>query len=73
VATVGGLAGGATTTSDAQSALLKDALNAESSVAGVNLDEEASRLMQYQQQYQAAAKIIQTARTLFDQILQLGN
>jgi flagellar hook-associated protein 1 FlgK len=73
VATVGGLAGGATTTSDAQSALLKDALNAESSVAGVNLDEEASRLMQFQQQYQAAAKIIQTARTLFDQILQLGN
>jgi flagellar hook-associated protein 1 FlgK len=40
-----------------------------SSVSGVNLDEEAARLLQYQQAYQASAKIIQTAQTLFDSVL----
>ena len=38
-------------------------------VSGVNLDEEAARLLQYQQAYQASAKIIQTAQTLFDSVL----
>ena len=38
---------------------------------GVNLDEEAARLIQYQQSYQAAAKMLQTAQTLFDAILAL--
>src|SRR5262249_5812949 len=53
----------------AQDGILQDALNAESSVSGVNLDEEASRLIQYQQQYQAAAKVIATARSIFDEVL----
>ena len=38
-------------------------------VSGVNLDEEAARLLQYQQAYQASAKIIQTAQSLFDSVL----
>lgn len=37
--------------------------------AGVNLDEEAARLMQFQQSYQAAAKMLQTAQTVFDILL----
>ena len=36
---------------------------------GVNLDEEAARLIQFQQSYQAAAKVLQTAQTLFDTLL----
>ncbi len=36
---------------------------------GVNLDEEAARLIQFQQSYQAAAKLLQTAQTLFDALL----
>jgi flagellar hook-associated protein 1 len=40
--------------------------------AGVNLDEEAARLLQYQQSYQAAAKILQVAQTVFDTLLQAG-
>ncbi|GCL64889.1 flagellar hook-associated protein FlgK [Pseudaquabacterium pictum] len=36
---------------------------------GVNLDEEAARLIQFQQSYQAAAKMLQTAQTLFDALL----
>jgi flagellar hook-associated protein 1 FlgK len=38
-------------------------------VTGVNLDEEAARLLQFQQSYQAAAKTLQTAQTLFDAVL----
>lgn len=37
---------------------------------GVNLDEEAARLIQYQQSYQAAAKVLQVAQSLFDTLLQ---
>jgi flagellar hook-associated protein 1 FlgK len=36
---------------------------------GVNLDEEAARLIQYQQAYQAAAKVMQSAQQMFDAIL----
>lgn len=39
---------------------------------GVNLDEEAARLIQFQQSYQAAAKMLQTAQSMFDAILNLG-
>jgi len=43
------------------------------SVSGVNLDEEAANLLQYQQAYQASAKVIQIAQTIFDTIIrQLG-
>lgn len=38
--------------------------------AGVNLDEEAARLIQYQQTYQAAAKVLQIAQSVFDTLLQ---
>ena len=38
-------------------------------VSGVNLDEEAARLLQYQQAYQASSKVIQIAQSLFDSVL----
>lgn len=44
--------------------------SARANQAGVNLDEEAARLMQYQQGYQAAAKVLQVAQTVFDALLQ---
>lgn len=40
---------------------------------GVNLDEEAARLIQFQQYYQASAKLLQTAQTVMDTLLQLGS
>ena len=43
---------------------------ARSNVSGVNLDEEAARLLQYQQSYQAAAKFMQVARSTFDTLIQ---
>jgi flagellar hook-associated protein 1 FlgK len=39
-------------------------------VSGVNLDEEAARLIQYQQAYQASSKMIQIAQNIFDSLLQ---
>ena len=38
-------------------------------VSGVNRDEEAARLLQYQQAYQASSKVIQIAQSLFDSVL----
>ena len=42
-------------------------------VAGVNLDEEAANLIRYQQSYQAAGKVIQLAKQLFDTVLSISN
>ena len=39
-------------------------------VSGVNLDEEAAKLLQYQQAYQASAKMIQIAQSIFDTLMQ---
>jgi flagellar hook-associated protein 1 FlgK len=39
-------------------------------VAGVNLDEEAAKLLQFQQAYQASAKMIQIAQSIFDTLIQ---
>ncbi len=72
VARVGGDVQSAQLAESAQRGILDAALAAESSVSGVNLDEEASRLIQYQQQYQAAAKLIATAKSIFDEILSIG-
>ncbi|HEY0061116.1 MAG TPA: flagellar hook-associated protein FlgK [Telluria sp.] len=52
--------------------LLDQARNSQQSVSGVNLDEEASNLLRYQQAYQAAGKVMQVASTLFDTLLTLG-
>ena len=41
-----------------------------SGVSGVNLDEEAAKLLQFQQAYQASAKMIQIAQSIFDTLIQ---
>ena len=58
-------------TSDAQANLAASVQTAQNSISGVNLDEEASNLIRYQQAYQAAGKLINVANTLFDTILNL--
>ena len=53
------------------SEVIADSLASQnSSVSSVNLDEEAARLMQFQQAYQASAKILQVAQRVFDTVLQ---
>jgi flagellar hook-associated protein 1 FlgK len=73
VSQVGTMTANAQADQQNQQSILHDAVNAQSSVAGVNLDEEASKLLQYQQQYQAAAKVIAIASTLFNQILSIAS
>ena len=59
------------TSSDISSAVSGQAEQARSGQSGVSMDEEAARLIQYQQSYQAAAKVLQVAQSLFDTLLQL--
>jgi len=54
----------------AASAVAAQAVSSQQSVSGVNLDEEATNLIQYQQAYQAAAKAIQVGNSLFTSLLQ---
>jgi len=62
----------ATATADSSSAVAERASQALTGEVGVNLDEEAARLIQFQQAYQAAAKMLQTAQVVLDTLLQLG-
>jgi len=59
--------------SEISTAVAQQTEQARSAVSGVNLDEEAARLIQFQQSYQAAAKVLQVAQSLFDTLLQATN
>lgn len=59
-------------TAQAQASLVKQSQQAQQSLSGVNLDEEAANLLRYQQAYQAAGKMMQIASTMFDTLLSLG-
>ncbi|HSN33094.1 MAG TPA: flagellar basal body rod C-terminal domain-containing protein, partial [Ideonella sp.] len=61
---------GAKAAAETSASVASAAESARANQAGVNLDEEAARLMQYQQGYQAAAKVLQVAQTVFDSLLQ---
>lgn len=63
---------GASLAADTSSAVAARASEALAGAVGVNLDEEAAKLIQYQQAYQAAAKVLQTAQSVMDTLLQLG-
>ena len=69
MADIGVRAQGAMTASSISTQVAAAAKEAWSSRSGVNLDEEAAKLMFYQQGYQAAAKVLQVAQTLFDTLL----
>lgn len=58
--------------SSAQTALLSQATSARESVSGVNRDEEAAKLIEYQQAYQASAKILEIASNIFDTLLSIA-
>ena len=50
--------------------MIRDAAaNSASELSGVNMDDEAAQLIQYQQAYQASARVLQTARELFDSLI----
>lgn len=69
VANVGSLTHSAKISSAAQGVLLKQATANRETVSGVNLDEEAANLIKFQTAYQASAKVVSVANSLFDSLL----
>ena len=56
-------------TSQSAEIMHNQAVTDEQSESGVNTDEEATKLIEYQQAYQAAAKLLSTSGQLFDYLL----
>ena len=69
VGELGGFSQRVQTNRDAQEALLNQAKEQWEELSGVNLDEEAANMMEYQQAYQAAAQIITSADEVFQEML----
>jgi flagellar hook-associated protein 1 FlgK len=53
----------------AQQAVNQSANDTRNNLSGVNLDEEAAKMVQYQQAYQACAQMIQVSSTMFNSLL----
>jgi flagellar hook-associated protein 1 FlgK len=68
---VGNVARQAAISQQALEVVYQQALETRDGISGVNLDQEASALVRFQQAYQANAKVMQIAGTLFDAILQV--
>jgi flagellar hook-associated protein 1 FlgK len=69
VGTVGLLTSQVQNGATAQQSVMQSAQSAQQSVSGVNLDQEAANLVQYQQAYQAAAQVIAASNTLFNSLI----
>jgi flagellar hook-associated protein 1 len=69
VSTVGNKARQVQIANIAQTSLTAQIRSAQQSVSGVNQDEETANLLMFQQMYQANAKVIQTASSMFDAVL----
>lgn len=69
VGAIGDAESSTNTASQAQTTLISQVTQAQQSVSGVNLDEEATNMMTYEQMYQANSKVIQAASTIFDAII----
>jgi len=59
------------TAAQAQVALMQQTFAAQQAVSGVNLNEEYTNLMSYQEQFRAASRLIDVSSTLFDTLLSL--
>jgi flagellar hook-associated protein 1 FlgK len=73
VSTIGNKTREVQTNATAASTQLASTTTAAANVSGVNLDEEAANLLKYQQAYQAAAKVMSTADTIFQSLLAIGS
>jgi flagellar hook-associated protein 1 len=63
------LASGADINVEAYSLLTSQSVQLRQSVSGVNLDEEAVNLIRFQQAYQASARALSVASSLFDELI----
>ncbi len=69
IADVGGASSQVQASLDAQDVIVQNLEATLASKSGVNLDEEAARLIQYQQAYQAVAQVVAITSTLFDTLI----
>jgi flagellar hook-associated protein 1 len=69
---VGNKTSSASTSSGTMTTILETATDAQAAVSGVNTDEEAAKLIEYQQAYQASAKILEVASKIFDTLLAIS-
>ncbi len=69
VGTVGGNGQAASVAAQSAQGVLNQAQSVQQSISGVNLDQQAAELVNYEQAYQAAATVIGTAQTLFNSLL----
>lgn len=69
IAQVGTRTQSATFAAELSSSIASNLESDRTAVSGVNLDEEAARLIQYQQAYQASAKMMQIAQNIFDTLM----
>jgi flagellar hook-associated protein 1 FlgK len=69
VSQVGVLTQQAQSNASAQKSVNQSATDTRNNLSGVNLDEEAAKLVQYQQAYSACAQLIQTSGTMFNSLL----
>ncbi len=70
IAQVGIRAQSAQFAASVSTSIASNAETARAGVSGVNLDEEAAKLLQYQQAYQAAAKMMSIAQSIFTTLMQ---
>lgn len=66
---VGSITSRAQINKESSEVLLRQVQETVNSISGVNLDEEATKLIQYELAYNASAQVIQTARDLFDTLI----
>mgnify|MGYP001241380417 CR=1 FL=1 len=71
IAGVGSSVNSSKIASDIQEENMMAAKEAEAEFAGVNLDTEAAALIEFQQAYQASARILSTARELFQSLMEV--
>ena len=69
VTTVGASLRSGEATLDSVSSIRDASIEAEARYSGINLDSEAAKLIEQQQAYQASARILQTARELFQTLM----
>jgi flagellar hook-associated protein 1 FlgK len=72
VYTVGSASSQAQSNNTAANAALSQLQTQQTSISGVSIDQETTNMMQYQQAYQAAAKVVSTVDSLYNILITMG-
>ena len=71
VGQIGALTQRAVSNQESQKSVVSQLQNIRESVSGVSLDEETTKMIEFQKAYEASARIIRTADEMFDTVLNL--